>query len=526
MLGCLFVALVFIAMPCYQYFSDGLVDAYDIETQAGWIVRPHHALYPLLPQFIFRALGGLTSGITGLGLLHAWSVFFGIAGCIAAALTLRAAGFSLRTVFAGLGLFAFSNGVWYFSTTPNQNSAALAFHVITLSAIVGFTFLPLKARKTPFIILMALLVIAAISFSELNAVLILPALFVVSVGGNKDRWPLVLIFLLTVIVVGICVFLLLVVWLKGITDLNGFLEWQHSYITSARYWALGLSESLTRSWRGELDLHLAPAANSYTNSAITGFPGVLAEAGRILVLAFIFITTLRGLISWLRSRCRKPAQTIGILSALPIFIFSFIFTPDWFNYRILYLPGWILLIAPVLESDFKQAPKPAFKAAIIWLAVALLILLNLTLKFAPCSNPASNPYLSEAHALAGNFGPHDRIVYLSAMDDDYRIKYTRYFTQCSVTRVIDLVAALRRDPAEVERFFRSSVENGGVVVVHDDVLNSPEKIEWVNQRYRVDIQPTEMADFFGIHFIELEEIEVAGQVYHVLTPVKGYAGAG
>jgi len=531
----IFIATVFIIFPCRQYFSDGLVYAYDIETSLKWIIHPHHPLFPLAPQFVFRQLGGLQAGISGLGVLLAWSTVFGILACLGILSILRTAKFAPATVLGGVALFAFSHGTWYFSTTPNQNSTALAMQVFSLiSLLVIFRKLP-QAPSRGEIIVAGFITSLALLASQLNAVLLLPFFYVLLLGDTPSNVKAknVGVYMISIIIIGGGFWMLLAIGLQGVGTWKDFAAWQQSYITSGHYWASDLRDSLTRTWHGAPDLHLAYlhqkgslfGGMSENIGSKEWFKWVTVSLAQLVVLLFIIVETVRGVYRWIGKKLRLPIQNIGLLIALPIMLFSFVFTPEWINYRILYLPGFLLFLAPVLERDFLLG-KPRLRT--IWpllLIIISLLFANFTVKFLPGSNPGRNPFLMEAKQLDEQFGRHDRIFFISSGEGDLRIKYTRYFTECSVTRIIDLVAGIRDRPGEVEAFFREGVVNGGSVVVHEDAISSPEAVKHTNDKYGIDIQPNEVGDFFKSHFRLQHQLNIRDEVYFVFEPLPGYAGA-
>lgn len=529
-----FIATVYIIFPCRQYFSDGLVYAYDIETSLQWIIHPHHTLFPLGPQFVFRMLGGLEAGISGLGVLLAWSTICGILACLGILSILRAAKFAPTTVLGVVALFAFSHGIWYFSTTPNQNSTALALQIFSLiSLLTIFRKLP-RAPSKGEIIVAGFITSLALLASQLNAVLLLPFFYVLLLGDSPSNVKArnVGVFITSIIIIGGGLWMLLAIGLQGIETWKDFAAWQQSYITSGHYWASDLRDSLTRTWHGAPDLHLAYLHGdgslfgemNENIGSVEWFKWVTVSLAQLVVLLFILVETVRGVYWWIRQKLRIPIQNIGLLIALPIMLFSFVFTPEWINYRILYLPGFLLFLAPVLERDFKLG-KPRLRN--IWPLLLVIISLsfaNFTVKFLPGSDPGRNPYLVEAKQINEQFGRHDRIFFISSGEGDHRIKYTRYFTECSVTRIIDLVAGIRNSPEETEAFFREGVINGGSVVVHKDAIFSPEAVNDINDKYGIDIQPTEVKDFFTSHFKLLHKLNIGDEVYFVFEPLPGYAG--
>jgi hypothetical protein len=464
-----------------------------------------------------------------------WSAIFGILACWFMVLTLRTAGFRNSTALAGLALYGFSSAIWFYSSTANQYSTALFLHNLTLYLIVhAFTRLPRYPSSKEIIVIGVLISIATLS-SQLNAGLLLAGIYLLLASDAKPRVKMksLLLFFATIILISVALWGCIAYFLIGASTPAEFMDWQRTYITSHRYWGHSLADSLKRSIRGATELHLAYLfrGDSLFGSSQDGFAsnewfkGLPLKIGQALVLLFFIIETIRAFIGWVRSGTRYPIQNIGLVVFVPVMLFSFIFTPEQTNYRIMYLPGLLLFLSPLLERDF-NLNRPSFRCA--WplsLVTIVLFSVNFIVKFLPESNPNNNHLLAEAKQLGEMFDHSDRIIFLSAYEDDFRIKYTRYFTECNVHRVIDIVYALRNNPEELEALFRKTVGYGGSVVVHVDALYSVEDLTWVNKRHRINIQPGEVATFFETHFKPVDYFEINGSAYIVMKPLPGYAGA-
>ena len=531
----LLLALLFSLLPCRQYFPDALIFAFHIEMNPHPLLNPHHPLFPLGPQLVFQVLGGLKAGITSLGVLMVWSVVFGIISCWAMALTLSAAGFKRATVLAGLALFAFSHAIWYFSSTANQNSTPLALHILTLYAIIGnIRRLPACPSKERIVGIAALTSIAILS-SQANAVLLIPVIYLLAACDTKSRAKInnFALYILTFIIISGAMWAYLAYALLGARSFADLAGWQHTDAVFPAYWPQGLADSLKRSLRGAVDLHLAYAFQPGSlfggwregAGSLEWFKDLPLKAGQAIVLLLFAIETFRAVIGWLLARPRNPVQTVGILTALPAVAFTFIFTPEQVHHRILYLPGLLLLIAPLIERDFELGRPSLRRAWPLLLVILSLFLTNFCIEFLPESNAANNIYLNDTKELAKRLGRNDKIIFLSAFDGDYRIKYTRYFTQCDVYRAMDVVHAIRTDPSELEAVFREAEQKGGVIVVHSDALYSAEGLAWENKRYGHDVRPGELADFFKSHFTPVDYFMISDKAYIVMKPIPGYAGA-
>lgn len=507
-IGGLLLTLVICSFPNYNYFTDNLVDAYAIETSVNWLVHPHHPLYPLAPQAIFRLLGGLRSGITSLGLMHVLSISFGVIGLWLMIFMLRVTGASNTMILAGASIYGLSNGVWYFNTVPNQNILALMLHLLTLLVIIVTSMRAPGGTPPGRIITIGILTSLAILSSTLNLILVLPAIYLLLIrASNGPRWKNLVVYLVSLVVVWGGLWSFLNYGLKGSGASEVFQDWRYSGLLSPRYWAGDLLDSLQRTWHGATELHLS---NLWEDGSLFSrwdgeFRSIPLRLGQMIVLLFLIIETIRGILFWITSRPRPVIQNIAIITGLPVFLFYLVFTPELLNYRILYIPSFILFISFIMERDFGLRRPSIRKAWPLALVIISLFLTNFTLKFLPESNPDNNPYIIEAKQLGADYGLHDRIIYLSAMDNDYRIKHTQYFTQCNVTRVIELVAALRANPEEVEAFFRDGIKDGGKVLVHEDVLFSQECYAWINKKHGTDIQPLEVAAFFNSNFRVTDE---------------------
>ena len=122
-------------------------------------------------------------------------------------------------------------------------------------------------------------------------------------------------------------------------------------------------------------------------------------------------------------------------------VFSFFFTPQSVNYRIFSLPGFVLFLAPALETHYGLT-KPSIKKA--W-PIAILILAlfgtNFTLKHLPESDSLRNPLINESFRLAQVFNEGDLLIYSGAEEDYLRADYVRYFVQCDTILLPALIAS-------------------------------------------------------------------------------------
>jgi len=507
--GALAVALLCFLVPNHRYFVDGLMTAIKMRDSGGdWIIHPHHILHPLLPQIVYRMVGEHNSGITELELLLIWSMCVGVLACWGQMMVFRAGSFGPFATLMGLGLFSFSRAIWYFSVTPNQNSTALALHVFTLLAIViALRRLP-EGPSRANIVAIGVLTSLAILASQINAVLLLPAVYVMFAGegiskgrklGNLAR------YLGIVALVAGGLFVLTGIILEGVRTPAHFLDWQHSYVYERRWWAQGLVDAIQRTWVGSINVLLASV---FDRSGLFGnwregfgtshwFLQLTLRVGQAIVLAFFVVETVRAAITWVRTRPLPPIQTIGVLSALPVMIFSCFWAPESSNYRILYIPGFLLFLMPSLVRRYsldRFAPKRAWPIVIVVLS---LFAVNFVTQFLPQATPRNNPYNYEAFALMSFVEPGSLIIYSGTDEGHMRGLYAQYFLRCHTIMVHELVRLVRECPEEVQEGFRDYREAGSLMLVHQDALYSDEDVEWMNAVYGMDIRPGELLEYMN-----------------------------
>jgi hypothetical protein len=457
-----------------------------------------------------------------------WSIVFGVFALWITGLTLQAAGFKRATIAAGLALYGLSHGIWYFSSTANQNSTPLALHIITLYAIIwtlkDLPNCPSKER----IIGIGVLTSLAVLSSQANLVLLLPMVYLLVVCVSKPRAKIgnLILYIVTIIIVSAALWAYLAYVVLGIRSYAGFVDWQHSYVVFPAYWAQDLADSLKRSLRGAVDLHIAYAfqSGSIFGGWEKGVKSLPLKIGQAIVLIFFVVITIRAFIGWLLVRPRSHVQNIGLLTSLPVLLFTFVFTPEQIHHRVLYLPGFLLFAGHMIEHD-SALGLPSFRRT--WplvVVIACLFLANFASKFLPGSNLSNNELWVEAKQLSKQFGLKDQIIYLSAYEGDFRIKYTRYFTRCTVHRVIDIVRELRAGPERVKNFLRPGTKAGGVVVVHADAFYSSDGYGWINKRFGLNIQPDEIRHFFESNFEMVDHIMIHDKAYIIFRPTPGYTG--
>jgi hypothetical protein len=509
-----------------RYFVDGLNTAWLMETSGTWIVHPNHPLFPLMPQMVFVLLGGESEAIDALGFLLVWTTAFGMISCLGVWLLAREAGGSIGNSIFVLLLFAFSSGVWYFNATPNQYSTALAAYIFTFLAIVrtgraGRAGSSISVRHS---VLLGIFIGIATLIHQVNALLVIPLAWTIYRTNNTSRGRMISLItaFIAALVVAVGFTILCGILIVGIHSMPEFIEWQKSYVTQTQYWAHGLIDAVQRTARGALDLQVAHTFHSeglFSDWHRRLSAGILLfRAAQAFVILFIVIETVRGLVEYFRDRSKPYIRTVALYAALPYVIFTLFFTPESINYRIFYLPGWLIFMTPVFERHFRFQ-KPQFRS--LWLPALVIMVLftaNFTIKFYPDSIPDNNPYIYEAGLMSTYVGSGDLVIYSGAEVDYLRAQYIRYASHADILILPKLIESIRSDPERVIEDFEERAERGNLIVVHEDALFSDEDVEWLNNFYRMDIRPRELADFIREHTRIATSMVVNGKEYILIVP--------
>ncbi len=505
LIGGLFAAILYFGLPNYRYFVDGLMSAINMSEAQGLIVHPHHPLHPLLPQIVYLSTSGGT-GWNELELLNVWSISIGVLGCWALIMVFRRGGMAIDTVLIGLGFFVFSRAIWYFCVTPNQNSTALTFHIFTLLAITAYANRLPGTLNWRNITVIGVLTGLSILTSQINTVLILPSIYLLLQGDVplRSKFRKIAGYLLSVLLIAGGLFIIIGVVLAGFRTPTDFFHQQHSYVLESRWWAVDFFDAVRRTWYGMINVHVASVFRSdgLFGNWLTGF-GTLSwflsltlRLGQAAVLIFLGVETIRAFVEWIRSHERSHFQTIGLAVALPIMLFSCVWAPESSNYRILYIPGLLLFLMPAIEKRFSLDKFNFRRAWLVLFVLACLFTVNFNAQFGPESDPLNNPYIYETFRLRESVKPGDLIIYSGTDEGRMRGLYVRYFLECDIAMIQELMPRIRGHPAEFAVELIERHNSGGLLLIHQDALSSIEDIEWMNKQYGVGIQPEEVVNYF------------------------------
>ncbi|HDS29978.1 MAG TPA: hypothetical protein ENN67_02925 [Firmicutes bacterium] len=498
-IGAVVPVFFFLFFINHRYFTDGLTSAYEIETNSNWVIHPNHPLFPLLPQIIHR-ITPIASDYPGLDLLNIWTGIMAVVAAWSLLILFSIARLKPATALISLGLYCFSAGIWYFSSTANQYSTALALNILTMLALVRIIIRPAPPTLRDSIMVGFLAVFAILSH-QVNGLLLVPILFAfLSKKYRTEPNPSVAVFsMIFPILIAALTIILMGIALVGLRSPVDFIAWQKSYVTHPWYWAQSVPDSLQRTFKGATELHITHIFHSYGlfgnwNGTVKPLH-IFTVIAQAFVLLFIVIETVRAIIEWFRCKDKPLIQTLGLTAWIPFMIFCFFFTPESVNYRIFYMPGFILFLAFALEKHYSLDSFQLRRALPLLLMVAALFLNNFALKFFPEHIKDNNPMLYEAVRLARVFGPDDIIVYSGAGEDFLKAKYALYFTGADAIILPDLIEKIRENPDEVTEHFNALLDSGGLVIIHEDALYSDENLEFLNRFYRMDIGRDELAEF-------------------------------
>jgi len=499
------VLLAILNGSCYRYFSDGIQFAVELRYSTDWILHPHHVLYPLLPQVFYRVFGFDRSGLGELGFLIGWSKAMYLFSSIAMLYILRRCGFGLSGIVIGLILFMISHGVWYFGLTANQNSTPLLFHLLTLIAI-QHVYLQKKPLNLLNILLVTLLIAVSTLASQVNAVLLLPFIYVLFVKSEsgKGRTRNILLFILFAILILILLLIAIGSGLGGFSSFTDYVNWQYSYVFQNRWWSGSFQDGLLRNLKGLFTVHVAEIFSTWgLFGDWTGEFGAPAWWYRLVLRlgqAFAAIALLnefiRTCIDFIRRHVRKPVQTIGLLAALPILIFSIFYIPENLNLRVLYIPGFILFILPSIEQRYRFDNRPGLLSMTGWpvkFGLIALLLVNLLTFYWPCSTPACNPRLDEMVVMAEHVERNDFVIYPWTDEGHTDALYVQYFLDTEALTINKLIDIEREYGGAATREILTTSEGERTIWLHEDVINT----ELMGGQYGSTVSSDEVAQFIN-----------------------------
>ena len=531
----LLIGLLYFVLPNHRYTSDALIAALRMRDATPWFVHPNHILHPLGPQIIHQVAGGKALLINELEILLVWSMIVGILGCWAFVIMLRLGSVSRTTALAGLGFYAFSSAIWYFSVAANPNATALAFHVFGLLAIVYAGTLPPAHLTLRMSVLLGAVIALCIMASQINAILILPLcyLFLIRSNGSATKVRNMATGLVSTGVLTIAIYALIAVAFVRVRTPAEFLQWQHSYVFDQRWWSQDIFDAISRIWVGAVSV---PFTSAFYPAGLFGDwdvdPGkpvwyirFFGRLGQAFVLAFFIVETVKAFLFFVRDRKLLTIQAIGLITSIPLIIFSCFWTPEDVHYRIMYVPGFLMFLMPSIERRYRLKE---FRFRIAWpviAAVFLLFILNLTMQFVPQSNPDNNPYNREINTLATLVDENTFIVFSGAEMGHIRSLYADYFLRCDVITVPNLIDFIRNDPEEIITSFTDCYASGGQVLVHEDAIVNDEDVRAMNELYDIDLRPGEVREFMeSFSDIGRAAVHINAKRYYLLTPSENQEG--
>jgi len=496
------LSLIYISLPNYRFFSDGLQFAVEMKYTSDWILHPHHVLYPLLPQIIRRYTG---FGDGDLEFLAGWSRIVGILCLIGMVLLIRTSTKNLRTVIFGLILFTVTNAVWYFSVTPNQNSTALFFNIFTLLLIVNTS--TIKRISLARTLAISGLVAISILGSQVNAALIFPVLHVIA---GKSETPirknrLLVILTASVVIISLLLVALIGIFLGHFTGIGDFTSWQRSYVFQERWWATGLFDAVGRNVKGIIE----------TIIGVAKFSGALGELPRsalwiipaqVIILLFFIVEFAIAGISYVKNSVRTTFQKIGLLVSVPILVFSIFYIPENLNLRVLYMPGFLLFLLPSIERRYLSKTVSARMILIPAVILFMLFMANLEAKYTPESHPDTNPFLVEAGEASLYISPDDIVLYPWTDEGHTQSLYLQYYIGCDALTVNKLMDIANEIPEDAFEDFLFGPDGKRAVWLQTELLRPEDLKSDLSIRYREGPSDEEISIFitkwFGDNFAE------------------------
>ena len=503
----LIISCVYFSIPNYRHLSDGLIAALRIrQSTHSWFVHPNHPAHPLIPLIIYNAIGRDASGISELELLQLWSTFLGIATCIIYAYTICFIGTSLPGSLFALLLLAFSHGIWFFSTAANPQATALMTNVLLLSVLVTMSGAKNESLFFRYLLTIAAICALAVFSSQLNALMLIPSIYIVLVkrGSAQLRAKCVMLLILYFLLFTAILYILVGLLFLNFNNPADFYLWQRSYVYQSRWWALNVPDLLQRNALGLVRVFIAIGSELTTpmklpdasSSIFNTPPAILSIIAIVFSCTSLFVMVIATFRDWWRNGLENTVQNIAMLAFAPMFIFCSVWVPETYHYRILYVPSLILFIVPYIDRRF-NIKNITLKGGLVPFSLVFCIFFNnLLIAAIPESNPSNNPYFYETTLLSRYLNQSDIVIYLGTDEGRTKALYTQYFIGSRVDLIDSLISEYRKRPDDTINDIKLNYRNYPLILIHQDALNpSREDTELLRIQYGTDINNAEITRF-------------------------------
>jgi len=409
-------ALVCLGFPSYDWYFDGLTFAMAAEGVAGggnpaWLFHPHHLLYTPVAFVAYRLAGALGLSVRAWLVMQWLSTACAVGGLWLFHRLLVRLAVPAPARLAGLVLVGASYGWWRHATQGDTTLPEAALLLALLSAAV---------RPATPAVLLGLLQAAAVLVHE-SAVIFLPAAVwaIWRLRPRAARARNLATFLGVTAGVTAAAYLAVAVFVLRVPGLRGLAGWLSGYFGPdprtgyAVYYA------------GWAPANLVASARAWAEGFTGGWPGPAgpaewawragAAACAIAILALAVRGIRRGLAGPPGRGARVAVEVLLVWLGAHALFFTW-WKPGHTRFWVLALPGWALLAALGASPAKPAARRGSAGDRLAWIPALGLTALVAVGPFRRESNPACNPLIPVAEAVAAAT-PADATIVISGVGE-------------------------------------------------------------------------------------------------------------
>ena len=420
--------ILYIPLPTRMFYIDGVYYAEHLENVPFHVngFHPHHLLYLPVMHALYSVFHAFIPSLRALTFLLVVSAVCGAVTLFAFGVFLRNLGHSIFTRLSGMILLGSAYTFWHHSSDANIYIPAHLLVLVVILLVFSDRFYESKSLQ----ILTGILLAFAGLMHQIALVALVPLSLYIIARGNKDKFKLVLRFIVsTLLVIFIAYPAVFAIYHGDVSPTaENFITWIGAFTQTTHDF------SYNEEHNGDI---IQSNARGHTNAffALKPLELILFDNSTgddlksrrmyryLLVLTIFSVAYYIGVVLRARKGDRKSAGTFILFLYLLYFILTGIFMPENHFYRIFYLPALIAIWAGSVSSlpkEYRTVLKPFLVIALIAFFIS-----NFTKGIYPEAKASSNPYLQMAKQI-DTFATENDVV-MFPLKERYIVGIYRYF---------------------------------------------------------------------------------------------------